>query len=83
MTSAQLSEWLAYYLIEPFGPQQDELRAAQIAVASLTPRIRAGHRLGPGDIFPSLCEIQEKTPEEEVVRWLNWVASCGGLIKES
>lgn len=29
MSSRELTEWMAYYVIEPFGPEVDDLRHAQ------------------------------------------------------
>jgi len=70
MTSAEFSEWIAYYNLEPFGPQMDDLRAGTVAatVANVA-RSKASKALEAKDFFVSLQEGQHEqrmTVEETI-----------------
>lgn len=57
MSSAELTYWIAYASLEPFGPLAEEQRAG--VVASTVYAMNAGKRakpMGPSDFFPALRE---------------------------
>lgn len=45
--ASKLAAWMAYYEIEPFGPQREDARAT----VALLPYVR-GHRLDVDDVLP-------------------------------
>lgn len=63
LTSRDLSEWMAYSDLEPFGPLREDLRAgvitAMVANAVRDPKKRR-EPFGPADFFASL---EERDPE--------------------
>ncbi len=63
VSSRELSEWMAYAQIEPFGEKRADLRAG--IVASTMANIHRGKRkpFNPEDFMPEF-ERQEKAPEE-------------------
>ncbi len=57
LTSAEFSEWIAFYSIEPFGSQADDLRAGVVAaVTANTVRSKGQKAARPADFFHSLRE---------------------------
>lgn len=53
MSSRQLSEWVAYNQLEPFGEERDDLRAAIIAsVIANALGGRKGKKFKPKDFMP-------------------------------
>ena len=54
MSARELSEWMAYYAIEPFGEQRDDYRAGLIAatVANCAGAGKKGKALQPTDFIP-------------------------------
>ena len=44
ISSIEISEWMAYARIEPFGEKRADLRAASIAQAVLMPHIKKGKK---------------------------------------
>jgi len=43
-SSRELSEWMAYYNIEPFGGKRADLQAATVVQAVLLPHIKKGKK---------------------------------------
>ena len=54
VSSAELTEWYAYYAIEPFDAQRDDLRAAIVAstVANVAPRRKGSRTYKTEDFLP-------------------------------
>jgi hypothetical protein len=50
MSSRELSEWLAYYGLEPFGDERADLRAG--IISSTIANANSNHRFKPSDFMP-------------------------------
>lgn len=58
-TGAELTEWLAYYSLEPFGEERADLRAG--IVASTIARANGSKSAKPSDFMP---KFEEQDPED-------------------
>lgn len=82
LTSAQLTEWLAYYQLEPFGPLQWAFYAATVVIGCLAPwRKKGAKALKPVDIFPILGDGKSKLPGREGLKakLLAWAAEMSAI----
>jgi len=73
MSARQFEEWIAYYLVEPFGDQRADLRngvlAALIANVHRDPEKMADPFL-PGDFILRLIDgASDKEPEDPDAGW--------------
>lgn len=57
LTSKQLTEWMAYSLLEPFGPKRDDERAGVLASVTIQPHLKKGKKIKPEDFFPDRTKI--------------------------
>lgn len=65
MDSRELSEWMAYFGIEPFGEERADLRAG--IVASTIANVNRGKNtnpFAPKDFMPNFGKPKEQTPEQ-------------------
>lgn len=68
LDSAELTEWMAYFNIEPFGPVQEDYRAGVLSAIAFNsvPRERGQTPAKPEDFFPSLKPPpKEQVPQSE------------------
>jgi hypothetical protein len=69
LDSRELTEWMAYDLIEPFGPWREDLRAGIISstIANAL-RSKGGRTYQPADFLPQFGEQQQErmTPEQTI-----------------
>lgn len=65
--SHELSEWMAFYSIEPFGGEREDWRAGKIAATIANVHRRKGQRaFTPDDIIPRIKPPGPiQTPEEQ------------------
>jgi hypothetical protein len=87
--SVELSEWIAYYRLEPFGPLRWALYAANIVIACLAPwRKKNSARMRPSDIFPELSDGETRAAlpgrealEEKLRAWATAMSKgfAGGM----
>lgn len=65
MSSSEFSEWLAYYCINPFGPERGDLNAGIIAatVANAN-RSKNSQAYTPKDFMPKFIPEAAETPEQ-------------------
>jgi hypothetical protein len=63
LSAAQFAEWIAYYNLEPWGPQQEDFRAGQIcaSIANYAGKARneKSGLASAAEFFPSLLEKPE------------------------
>jgi hypothetical protein len=55
ISECELTEWQAYYILEPWGPEQADLHAASIQamIANASPnRDRRARPISPADLMP-------------------------------
>jgi hypothetical protein len=67
VSSAEFTEWLGYYQIEPFGARIDDLRAGVIAAATYNVHRdvkKFPKALGPVDVIGWLDGLGGQKPEE-------------------
>ena len=67
LTADEWATWLAFYELEPFGPRQEEVRAAVAAAAAAN---AWGAKAKPADFFPSLAPTREEREASNRARWL-------------
>ena len=58
MTSAEYTNWLAFYEFEPFGPIQEDYRAGLLATIAC--RAAGDKKAQPKQFFPSLSGPKQK-----------------------
>jgi len=81
--SRELSEWMAYYSLEPWGPERGDLQAGIIS-ATVANGIRAfGKRRGkaatPQDFMPDFVRARKRQSVEDIKRYLQaFTASFDG-----
>jgi len=67
MSSSEMSEWIAYAQIEPFGEERADLRAAIIAsTVANTARQRGSRAFKPEDFMPQFGG--RKAPDEQELK---------------
>lgn len=77
ITYREFAEWLAFYQVEPFGPAQEDYRAA----AGMMPHV--GSKFKPERVFPSLARApQQMTPEGALVFFRGLARRGHGTFKE-
>jgi hypothetical protein len=82
VSSSELAEWEAFYAVEPFGPEQEEIRAG--IIATLLANQWRKHPVKIGQLFPSLKrESRWDTPEGQVELARFLCATAGGTIIEN
>lgn len=82
LTSQEFSEWIAFYRIEPFGPQVDDLRAGVIAATMAnTGRAKNSKAYQPADFFPSLRDEPDNSDRMTVDETKNAVARALGVTR--
>lgn len=81
--SKELTEWMAYYTLEPFGQPADDLRMGIIASteanAHRDPKRKA---FTPNDFIPDYSK-KHQSIEEQKTLVMQWNALLGGDIKEA
>ncbi|HYF81161.1 MAG TPA: DUF4035 domain-containing protein [Symbiobacteriaceae bacterium] len=71
VSSAELSEWMTYYQLEPWGTGSEDLRAgiisSTIANANRDPKQRQ-QPYAPGDFIPRRddSEVEEQSPDDQM-----------------
>jgi len=63
MSSSEFSEWMAFYSLEPFGEERDDLRAGSIASPLLNVWIPKGKRQSKASDWIMKFGEEEKTPQ--------------------
>lgn len=86
MDSAELTEWQAYYSIEPFGPNQEDLRSGTIAAVTFNsvPRKEGTPAAQAADFFHSLRPPPSPPPDQteaEQLEALNLLAKAMAASK--
>ena len=82
MTSRELTEWMAFYQLEPFGPERGDLQAGIVAsvVANANRDSKKQKKpFTPQDFMPEfegpVLEKEGKTPEQLRQKWEMVVAA--------
>jgi hypothetical protein len=86
MSMDELAEWQAFYVIEPFGPIREDLRAGRMTamIANTIPRERGSEPFQAEDFFPELEDrggpkkLQSK--EEQIQNLKMWAMVVGAEI---
>ena len=87
MSNAELVEWAAMYVVEPFGPIREDLRAGRIAatIANAVPRQHGSKLFEAEDFFPELRAEEPARPrmqsrEEQIANLKAWAIMSGAAI---
>lgn len=66
MSASQMTEWIAYYSLEPFGQDRGDIPAAVIAAQVANTIPRKGRPVSPNDYLPMLGgrSRPRQTPEQ-------------------
>ena len=90
MSSAEITEWLAFYQLEPFGPERGDLRAGIVAATVANVNRDAKKQKKPysaQDFMPKFKggagEKGPKTPEQLRRKWEMVVAAFGGQDRKA
>jgi len=70
VSSAEFTEWLAYYQLEPFGAYMDDLRAGAVTAAvynGVRDVKKRPEPFGPADVIPWLNGFSSHAQEEPVL----------------
>lgn len=83
VTSAELTEWLAFAEVEPFGEERADLRAGIVASTVAAGYVGKGKRApGPQDFMPKFGRREKAggrpSPEELRAKWEKVVAAAFG-----
>lgn len=77
-TSRELSEWMAFFELEPFGPLVEDERAGAIAATILnTTPSKSQKTYQPSDIFPRLKDAAKSDIddiEENGKKWREFIS---------
>jgi hypothetical protein len=83
MSIDELAEWQAFYVIEPFGPIREDLRAGRMTamIANTIPRERGSEPFSAEDFFPELGNLGGRkrmmSKEEHIAAFKMWAISMG------
>lgn len=66
--SRELSEWMAYYNLDPWGPERADLRAGTIAATVANCHAAKGHTFRPSDFIPQYGKRVEVERTDEELR---------------
>lgn len=78
MSSMELSEWMAYYEVEPFGEERADYRSAMIAWVLASVYSKKGHKPKIEDFMPFLDKKRSRQQSpEEIQGVLNLVSGLG------
>ena len=79
LTSEQITDWQAFWAVEPFGPRREEFRAAVQIIAAAGPwRKKGAGALTPAQIFPELGEGRRRQTGEEMLAAARRIAALHG-----
>lgn len=67
MSSAELSEWMAYYIVEPFGPETQYIGPAITStVLANVNRKKGSQKYEVGQFMPKFAGAQKQQTDEEL-----------------
>ena len=73
----ELTEWMVFYTIRPFGEDREDFRMGQICSTSAAPYTPKGQEpLSPADFIPEMAKTQ--TPEDAMMIIKAWNNTNGG-----
>lgn len=67
ISSEELTEWAAYYQLDPFGSYRADLQAGVVASTMANIHAKKGHTFGPSDFMPRFGEpepVKSMSPDE-------------------
>lgn len=86
MTSRQLTGWMAYAELEPFGPLAEEHRAGVVAAAAYNTafgRSKGSKVIKPEDLFSSLRKPTKRQTANQMAEQLRGLTkSMGGVVRK-
>lgn len=83
MSAADLAEWEALYVVDPWGEQRADLRAGTIAAAAVAPYSKKGNPPKPADFMHYLPK-RKPTRQDDKLMKAQVQAICAGMgIKEN
>lgn len=62
--SRELAEWMAYYSLDPFGTERDDLQAGIVASTIANANSGKGKAFQPNDFMPYSDNKQEQTADD-------------------
>jgi hypothetical protein len=82
MDSAEFTEWMAMYALEPWGSNRDDMRALYLAGMSVAPYAKGGKAPKAREFFGHLWSQIPPQSDEEIEMYLRmWATACGGEVK--
>lgn len=81
MSSSELTEWMEYYQIEPFGPFRDNLHSATIAMILANQGRGKRGRVATVDDF--ILKPKEHVRRSETHKALSWLRAVAKVRKKA
>ena len=75
MTAKELSEWMAYYEVEPFGEERADYRSAMIAWVLASIYAKKGHKPKIEDFMPFQDKTKRQQTAGEIQSMLHMISS--------
>ena len=82
ISSAELTEWMVYYQLEPFGQETQYIGSAITSAILANVNRKKGDKAHSADEFMPKFEKEEKTPEQMLSFAAMITAGMGGKIGE-
>lgn len=83
LSGRELTEWQAYYRLDPWGGGRDDANAAMIASCVVNMLRARGPAVSPADLMPKWGGGEERprqTPEEMMLIMRSYTRACGGTV---
>jgi hypothetical protein len=64
LTSSELTEWIAYYNVDPFGSEREDYRMGSICATVLNSQRAKGKVFQPSDFIVDFSKPKQQSPEE-------------------
>ncbi len=82
MSAKELTEWMAFSTIEPFGEERADFRAGSIVHAVVSPHLKKGKKLTLKDCMLNFEPKKKQTASEIEQLLKSFVKAKGGKIKD-
>ena len=83
VTASELSEWMAYAELEPFGQEREDLRAGMISSPLVNLWIQKGHTLTKPSDWVLNFEPKEPMTGEQLAFMLRGLAAALGTVHDA
>lgn len=82
MSAKELTEWMAFSTLEPFGDERADLRTASIVLAVSSPHLKKGKTLTLKDCMLKFEPKKKQSPEDIMQLLKGFSIAKGGVIND-